>query len=152
MKKLLMLFIAGVASVTAMAQSGLNINALFDGRYLDCPQATETIVKGQQLAGTGLSLYHSLTLVDMPDEARSVEALVTRDGAKAFDREVSYRNGGLYYGFYQLSDPSTMHLPGLSTNRYILFLNMHRAKGNKIIVIYLEGEASHDEVKQILKQ
>ena len=80
----------------------------------------------------------------MPEEAAKIEPLVTRDGAKAIDREVSYRDGGLYYGFYQLQCRGVKQC-------YLFYLNQNRAKGNKIIIIYLEGFASPDKIKSMLK-
>jgi hypothetical protein len=138
----LMIFVVSLA-MSASAQKGLHINAIFDGRYADLPEATEIMISGDQLRSYNLTLYHSLTLVDSPKEAARIEALVARDGAHARQREVAYRDGGLYYGFYQLQ--------GINPNRYLFFLNQHRAKGNKIVVIYIEGSAGIDKIKSMLK-
>ena len=80
----------------------------------------------------------------MPEAAADIEPLVTRDASKAIDREVSYRDGGLYYGFYQLK-------PRSGLQRYLFYLNQNRNGGNKIILIYLEGHASRDKIKEMLK-
>lgn len=131
-------------AMPTMAQKGLNINNLFDGRYRDNDHVTETVIQGGNLDEYDLDLYHSLTLTDSPEEAASIEALVSHDGASAVEREVSYRDGGLYYAFYEFK-------PSVLKRRYLFFLNQHRNKGNKIIVIYLEGMASRDKIKQMLK-
>ncbi|OKY86333.1 MAG: hypothetical protein BHV69_02640 [Bacteroidales bacterium 52_46] len=139
---LLMLWAIGTSA--ALAQDRLNIGALFDGRYHDEPRASETQISGDKLERYALSLYRSLTLTDYPEAAADIEPLVTRDAAKAVDREVSYRDGGLYYGFYQLK-------PSGVKQRYLFYLNQNRNGGNKIILIYLEGMASRDKIKEMLK-
>lgn len=145
MKRLITLVMLCALGVSvSLAQNRLNIGALFDGRYHDEPRASETQISGDKLARYALSLYRSLTLTDMPEAAEVIEPLVIKDGARAQDREVSYRDGGLYYGFYQLT-------PHNGTQRYLFYLNQNRSKGNKIILIYLEGSASRDKIKQMLK-
>lgn len=139
---LLMLWVIGASS--SIAQDQLNIAKIFDGRYHDESRASETQISGDKLSPYSLTLYRSLTLTDMPEEAAKIEPLVTRDGAKAIDREVSYRDGGLYYGFYQLQCRGAKQC-------YLFYLNQNRAKGNKIIIIYLEGFASPDKIKSMLK-
>lgn len=139
---LLMLWAIGTSAT--LAQDRLNIGALFDGRYHDEPRASETLIEGDKLNKYSLSLYRSLTLTDMPEAAADIVPLVTKDAAKAVDREVSYRDGGLYYGFYQLK-------PRRANNCYLFYLNQYKNGGNKIILIYLEGTASRDKIKEMLK-
>lgn len=146
MKRNLLAFTAAAAiAIPAVAQKGLNINNLFDGRYRDNDNVVETVVQGGNLSNYNIDLYHSLTLSDSPDEAASIEALVARDGAGAIDREVSYRDGGLYYAFYELKPRNVI------VRRYLFFLNQHRGTGNKIILIYIEGSASQEKIKKMLK-
>lgn len=144
MKHLIIIFIAMIASLTAAAQTGLNVDALFDGRYRDNKSAVETIIKGEQLRKYDLSTYHSLTLADMPEAAAEIEQLVEKDGARAISREVSYRQGHLYYGFYQLP-------PYKGLSRHLFYLNQNLNKGNKIMLIYLDGIATTEFVKKLLK-
>lgn len=145
MKRLITLVMLwAIGASASVAQDRLNIGALFDGRYHDEPKASETQISGAKLEKYSLSLYRSLTLADMPEAADVIEPLVVKDGAGAVDREVSYRDGGLYYGFYQLK-------PRNGCQRYLFYLNQNRNKGNKIILIYLEGTASREKIKQMLK-
>lgn len=138
------LLLASVLS--AAAQTGLATGSLFDGRFRDMPNARETIISGGKLSKYKLSTYRSIAVSDA-DEATvlSVEAIVKQDGAKAQSREVQYRDGHLFYGFYTLR-------PASGNNRYIFYLNQPTSEGNKLIVIYLEGKATPDKVKQMLKQ
>ncbi|MDE6198773.1 MAG: hypothetical protein K2L55_03630 [Muribaculaceae bacterium] len=145
MKRILtILMLWAIGTSAALAQDRLHVGAVFDGRYHDEPRASETQISGGKLERYLLTLYRSLTLTDMPEAASEIEPLVTRDAAKAIDREVAYRDGGLYYGFYQLK-------PQGQKQRYLFYLNQNRNGGNKIILIYLEGNASREKIKEMLK-
>ena len=132
---------------TAMAQVGLNINRLFDGRYKKAAGATEIIVTGVQAREIGLTVYHSLSLTDK-NQAELVEGLVVKDGVQAVDKEVEYRNGQLYYGFYMMKKSKR-------DNRYIFYLNQNLARKspkNIVTLIYMEGLASQDEIKKLIRK
>lgn len=132
---------------TTMAQVGLNINRLFDGRYKKAAGATEIIVTGVQAREIGLTVYHSLSLTDK-NQAELVEGLVVKDGVQAVDKEVEYRNGQLYYGFYTMKKSKR-------DNRYIFYLNQNLARKspkNIVTLIYMEGLASPDEIKKLIRK
>lgn len=133
------------ATLASYAQEDFSINRLFDGRYRNNPSATETVMKGGALKEYDVSLYHSITLNGIPSETREIERLVTRDGASAVEKEVSYRKGALYYGFYEFPMLHGKH-------RYIFYLNQYASgSGDKVILIYLEGAAQRDKIKKLLK-
>jgi len=144
MRHLFLLFVALMAALPAAAQTGLNVNALFDGRYRNNKSAVETIIKGEQLSKYNLTTYHSLTLTGLPDAATEIERLVAKDGANSLSKEVSYRQGRIYYGFYSLPDYKGLH-------RYLFYLNQNLNKGNKILLIYIDGVAGTAYVKKLLK-
>ena len=136
-----------LTTMAAMAQTGLNINRLFDGRYKKAAGATEIIVTGVQAREIGLTIYHSLSVTDK-SQAELVEGLVIKDGAQAIDKEVEYRNGQLYYGFYMMK--KSKH-----DNRYIFYLNQNLARKspkNIVTLIYMEGLASQDEIKKLIRK
>ncbi len=136
-----------LTSIAAMAQNGLNINRLFDGRYKKAAGATEIIVTGAQAREIGLTVYHSLSVTDK-SQAEFVEKLVVKDGAQAVDKEVEYRNGQLYYGFYTMKKNKR-------DNRYIFYLNQNLARKspqNIVTLIYMEGLANQDEIKKLIRK
>ncbi len=136
-----------LTTMAAMAQTGLNINRLFDGRYKKAAGATEIIVTGVQAREIGLTIYHSLSVTDK-SQAELVEGLVIKDGAQAIDKEVEYRNGQLYYGFYMMKKSKR-------DNRYIFYLNQNLARKspkNIVTLIYMEGLASQDEIKKLIRK
>ena len=62
--------------------------------------------------------------------------------------QVEYRNGQLYYGFYTMPKRK-------SENRYIFFLNQNLARKtpkNAVTLIYMEGEASADKIKKLIRK
>ena len=133
--------------MAAMAQSGLNINRLFDGRYKKSAGATEIIVTGVQAREIGLTVYHSVSVTDKT-QAEIIENLVVKDGIQAIDKEVEYRNGQLYYGFYTLKKNKR-------DNRYIFYLNQNLARKspkNTVTLIYMEGEASAEKIKKLIRK
>ncbi|MCM1520787.1 MAG: DUF6108 family protein [Lachnoclostridium sp.] len=143
MKRFLLLLIAVISLTTnTLAQKNLATSAVFDGRYRGNPAASETVITGSALDGYNLDRYHGITLKNLPDEADFIEPLVIRDGSRAADKEVMYREGRLYYGFYVL--------PGSFSHRYLFYLNQNVAGGNKIVLVYMEGNASTSEIKKMM--
>lgn len=136
-----------LTSMAAMAQKGLNINRLFDGRYKKAAGATEIIVTGVQAREIGLTVYHSVSVTDKT-QAEIIESLVVKDGVQSIDKEVEYRNGQLYYGFYTLKKNK-------GENRYIFYLNQNLARKSPksvVTLIYMEGEASADKIKKLIRK
>ncbi|MCM1348247.1 MAG: DUF6108 family protein [Firmicutes bacterium] len=131
--------------VSIHAQKGLNINKAFTDRYRDMKGATETLVVKDKLRNVNLDTYHSLSIAGHPETASELERMVLADARTAVSKEVRYKAGHLYYGLYRL--PSITR----GVNRYIIFLNGHLAGDNKIILLYLEGKASTEQVKKMLK-
>lgn len=144
MKKLLTFIAFVCALLPAAAQQGLQIDALFGGKYADTPGATEIVLSGSKLSPYHLTDYHSLTLTDMPDEAGKIERMVRADARTATDREVTYRDGGIYYAFYELPTRG-------KTRSYIVFLNRHRGGGNTVTLVYMAGKATAEQIKSFMK-
>lgn len=148
MKKMLILLAMAVVTVaSALAQKGLAVNQLFDGRFKHDPDATEIIVTKGKAASMGLDVYHSLSVSDAKSAAL-IEALVVKDGVKAADKEVEYRGGKLYYGYYVLT-------PKADSNRFLFYLNQNLARKNpvnKVTLIYMQGDVSSKKIKNMIKK
>ena len=67
------------------------------------------------------------------------------DSRSATDREVSYRDGRIYYAFLTLK-------PIKGKNRYVFYLNQNLAGGDKIILIYMSGKADANKIKKMIKK
>ena len=142
--------------MTSVAQQGLNINRLFNENLKtdewvtqELNGKTEIIVTGKKAKEMGLSTYHSISLNSGKKQDReNIEALVLKDGTQALDKDVEYRNGQLYYGFYTLK-------PIKSNKRYIFYLNQNlsrKSPKNIVTVIYMEGKKSPEEVKKLIRK
>jgi hypothetical protein len=143
-------------TATAAAQAGLNINRLFNENLKteewvtqELNGKTEIIVTGKKAKEMGLSIYHSLSLSNSTKTERdNIVNLLAKDAAQALDRDVEYRNGQLYYGFYTLR-------PNKKNKRYIFYLNQNLARKspkNVVTIIYMEGKKSPEEVKKLIRK
>lgn len=142
----LLLILGGCIHI--FAQDNLRIGMKMNGSYRDNPNASETILIGDnKLKRIGVTLYHSLSVSDDSTFPEEVEPLLATDVKSAIDREVVYRSGKLYYGFYVL--PS-IKKEKKNINRYIFYLNQFPVKGKQVILIYVEGTASPQQIKDKL--
>ncbi len=140
----ILLFIALIVTSIASAQTGLEIDRVFSKSYRGMKGASETVLNNANLNKVKINLYHSISFTGHPELGPTVERLVSKDGRRAVSKEVRYKSGHIYYGFYRLP-------PLNSLNRYILYLNGNLAGDNKIILLYLEGKASESQIKKLLK-
>ncbi len=143
MKRLLTLTMLLCLTIIASAQSQADIDSLFDKKYRKNPDATETVISGDALKGTGLQLYRSLVITGHPELADKIAEGVSRCGSKAVNREIKYVNGKIYYANYTLR-------PQGRDNRYIFYLNSNLKGGDRIMLVYMSGTASPEEVKRII--
>ncbi len=139
--------IAAMCAVTAMAQSGLKIATLLGGNLGKQAGYTEIVVTGSKAAQVGLDVYHSLATT-VAANVPAMERAVTSDGSKAVSKEVEYRGGHLYYGYYVLPRKN-------GTGRFIFFLNQSLAHSNpqqNATLIYMEGNVSSAQIKRLIKK
>ena len=146
-RHLTLLALLAVLTVPACAQNGLAVAQLFDGRYKDRAGATEVLVKGRQLKAYDLTLFRSLTLRATDAETRRIEQLVRTDARHAADKETAARGGRLYYGFYRFP-------PADGRQRYLFYRNNALAGDASagLTVVYLEGSATPDQLKQMFQK
>ncbi|MDE5807755.1 MAG: hypothetical protein K2H76_06525, partial [Muribaculaceae bacterium] len=99
MKKiLLILFILLCAALPSAAQTGLEINKIFNGRFSSDPAVTETLLSGSSKLLKKNKLTVFATFKGPAANYRSdVEKAVLADGASAIGKNVRYKEGKLYY-------------------------------------------------------
>ena len=78
------------------AQKGLAIAPLFSGKYDKDEQAIVVLLKGKTLHPYGLSLFHSISITDRPDDVTLFEAAVSTDSRKAENSE-TVKSGNSYH-------------------------------------------------------
>ena len=129
----------------SMAQDGLNVAQFFSDRYAEQSNVTLVNMSYDKNKQGGLKIYKSISVSDNPSLADKIKRAVTKDGVNAVSKEVSYREGDLYFGFYSMGGKK-------ASRRYLLYLN-RRPKGiEKTTLIYIEGELDERAVKSMIKQ
>lgn len=152
MKRIMMILLLLVMTLATFAQSAsLNISKFMSNdKHRKTDGTKELYVSGKKLAPYNLSFYHSFTLSNKSQYvalAKQMETAVQADAKAALDKEVIEMSGHLYYAILTLKpDKKTGH------NRYIFYKDTTlKGKGNEIIVVYMEGQATADEIEKKFK-
>lgn len=145
MRKFILLFCAIIFCATvASAQKGLAVAGFFSDAYSSNPHVTLVNMTGSKLDSYGIRKYKSISVVDEPLADR-IAAAVAKDGSASQQKEVKYKGGMIYYGFYSLGGSG-------SARRYLLFLNRRPVGKEKTTLIYIEGNLTAEQVKKIISQ
>lgn len=134
-----------VFSLASSAASGENLNValFFKEEFAKNPAVTMVSFSGKQTDWKGLAVYKSVSVTGDNEKADAIARSVKKDGAKADFKETSYRDGKLYFGFYGLGGEGRHR-------KYLFYLDM-RPKGKyKTTLVYIEGDWSADEVKEMI--
>lgn len=150
MKRLFIVMMTMLAlRLCATAQSGLEINKIFGGKYSSDPTVTETMMSGNQ---NFLRSHKLTTFATFKGNAEKyvpiIQPLVVADGAHATARNVRYRDGKLHYAFFVL--PS-VESNGKKLNRYLYYLNNAKAKKPSVILIYFDGTIKNQDAEELIK-
>lgn len=143
MRTILLLGLIFVSTAGAAAQSNLAVGSLFDGRYRNSPDATETVISGEALKEYNLSIFRSISLTGSNTRWQEIEKMVRQDGHNAVSKEEKIVNGRILGAFYELPSQNGKH-------RYLFYLNRILNGGDKVMIIYLEGKAGLKEVRELL--
>ena len=152
MKRIMTILLLMTLALSGFAQSAnLNISQFMSNNQQRKTEGTkELYVSGKKLAPYHLTFYHSFTLTDKSRYqalAKQMENAVKADAKTATDRETMDLSGHLYYAIITLPvDKKT----GL--NRYIFYKDTTlKGSGKEVIVVYMEGTASIEEIKRDFK-
>lgn len=133
----------------ATAQSGLEINKVFGGKYSSDPTVTETMMSGNQ---NFLRSHKLTTFATFKGSAEKyvpiIQPLVVADGTHATARNVRYRDGKLHYAFFVLPP---IESNGKKLNRYIYYLNNVKAKKPSVMLIYFDGTIKNQDAEELIK-
>lgn len=130
-------------SLTVSAQDGYAVAPFFGERYSSNSNVSMVSLSGSQIKMKGLTKYKSMSVTGDAALSDKIAAAVGKDGSRAKSKEVSYKGGKLYFGFYLLK--------GGPNKRYLLFLDRRPLGKDKTTLIYLEGTLDPEEVKEMLK-
>lgn len=152
MKRIMMIMLLLVMALATFAQSAsLNISKFMSNDKSRKTDGTkELYVSGKKLAPYNLRFYHSFTLSNKNQYgalAKQMETAVKEDAKVALDKELVETNGHLYYAILTLTPDKKSGM-----NRYIFYKDTTlKGKGNEIIVVYMEGQATVDEIEKKFK-
>lgn len=142
---LLMLFTIYYTLFTASAQSGLNVNQLFEGKIIPQEQMVETRVKGKMLSKYQLTFFRSVRFEADKSQIQRIHQLVEQDlkaaGVHSSENWSSQKSHS--------KETLMMQLPQKNgQNRYLSY----KRKDGEVTVVYMEGPLSSlDKLKEILK-
>ncbi|MDE6818331.1 MAG: hypothetical protein K2J09_04065 [Muribaculaceae bacterium] len=134
-------------ALAAAAQSATDIRQLFADFASTDGTTTETIISGDALKGTHLSLYRSLVITGPVSNADTIAARVVKCAANAQSREITYVNGKIYYAQFALGP-----MPGETDNRYLFYLNSGLKGKKRLMIIYMSGKATLNQIKKLINQ
>ena len=131
----------------AKSQEGLQIAELFNGQYKRKDNAIEVVVKGNQLERYKLEVFRSLTIKNDPKDFERIEKLVEQDEKHAISMETGHIGERLYYAFYCFP-------PEKERFRYIFYRNssLRKTESNELTLLYMEGNVTMDELKDMFKK
>lgn len=130
-------------AISTASGENLSVSPFFKEDFAKNPAVTMVSFSGKQTDWKGLTVYKSVSVSGDNEKADAIARGVKKDGAKADFKETSYRDGKLYFGFYGLG--------GEGHNRkYLFYLDLRQKGKDKTTLVYIEGNWSADEVKEMI--
>lgn len=149
MKRLLLIVITAMISLSVSAVTGLRIDKIFDGQYQNDPDVTLTLMSGEN---SFLKRYKLTTLrFLMPRQSKyasKIVPLIIADGANAIGKKISYENGKLHYAFYSLP-PKIVNRK--EVKRYICYLDGPKNSLESVMLLYMEGDIFPEQANRLFK-
>ena len=138
--------------LSALAQKGLKINDVFEGKVILKSKMQESLIKGDNLAAYNLKVLHTVKFTT-PFRLRreEVEKLFYEDMEKRLsdddeNMELESRNGHLYYAIVQLSNTEK------GAHRFICYQCRDKSGDYDITLVYMEGKASLADLRKTFKK
>lgn len=127
-----------------VAQDGLGIAPFFSQTYASNTDVTIVSLSGENAEKRGLTKYRSISVSRNDALADKIGKAVAKDGTRAVSKDVSFKNGRLYFGFYNLGKAN-------GDNRYILYLDRRAVGKDKTTMIYIESRLDENSVRKMIK-
>lgn len=134
--------IMALAGALQAAGGNLNIDKFFSSRYSSNPKVTVIDVSNHSHTEK-IRTYRSISVAGDPALADKIAEAVAKDGSHAASKEVSYKDGILYYGFFSMGGTG-------ENRRYILYLNRRPTGKEKTTLVYIEADMDEAAVKKMI--
>lgn len=140
MKRIMILMALAACQLAAVAQKGLHIEALFEGKVVPKEQMVETRVRGRSLSKYGLTYFRSLRFEPTRQEREAVVRLIEQDMERLAEADYQRRR-------HKWSETIYVQLPPQGDNRRML---CYKYVDDQVLVIYMEGpQASLKTLKKM---
>ena len=113
----------------------------FDGRYNSSEKAIVTYLKGKKIKDYKLTIFHSITINESPQDIELFNKTVLNDKLNATQVEEVYYKNELKACYMQFAPKEN----NSAINRFLLY----KADSNSAVLIYMEGETSLEHLIQI---
>lgn len=150
MKKFFIMLLLLTAWTTGRAQTGLQIDQLFQGRIIPQERMVETRVRGRSIAKYQLSFYRSLRLNATGKEAGQLRQLLGQDAEQSIDMRTSRKNPHRWDTW-----TCKLQMPAAGgKNRYLCYQEQwdKAHEQAELTIIYMEGAVeSLEKLEELLK-
>lgn len=144
-RSLLLCIILAITYSVAIAQRHLHVGKYFNHNdaITHRPTTTEVIMVGEPLKEYKQTLYHSLSFEATEEEVQELNRLLNKDIAAAKGKDVRRLAGRVAFAFCLIGTKE-------GTNQYLLYKNSQpkSKEGANIVLIYIEGKVSPNELRQ----
>ena len=137
----------------SVAQTGLKINDLFEGRIIPQEKMVETRVRGKTLAKYQLTYYRSVRSTVTEEEAERLLQLVEADGKGHFARSSDKAFKTMYGKEHNLTFKTQVRKQG-DKNCFLCYQAYWRGNTHEreVTIIYMEGPVkSLEQLEELLK-
>lgn len=152
MKRMLLVAIGLFATLTLLAQSGFQVNPVFDGKLIPKSRMEETFIEGSQLSPYKLRVFRSVKFTVTESEFSEIQTRLLEDARGAADRQTDYAGGKLCYAVlrYPVKVRSTRNdISLVDGSKYLCLQAARKGDGYQVTLVYMSGDATLDDLKTI---
>lgn len=152
MKRMILIAIGLFAALTLLAQSGFQVNPVFDGKLVPKSRMEETFIEGSQLSPYKLRVFRSVKFTVTESEFSEIQTRLLEDARGAADRQTDYAGGKLCYAVlrYPVKVRSTRNdISLVDGSKYLCLQAARKGDGYQVTLVYMSGDATLDDLKTI---
>ena len=152
MKRMILVAIGLFATLTVLAQSGFQVNPVFDGKLVPKSRMEETFIEGSQLSPYKLRVFRSVKFTVTEPEFSEIQARLLEDARGAADRQTDYAGGKLCYAVlrFPVKVRSTRNDTSLvDGSKYLCLQAARKGDGYQVTLVYMSGDATLEDLKAI---
>lgn len=152
MKRMILIAIGLFATLTVLAQSGFQVNPVFDGKLVPKSRMEETFIEGSQLSPYKLRVFRSVKFTVTESEFSEIQTRLLEDARGAADRQTDYAGGKLCYAVlrFPVKVRSTRNdISLVDGSKYLCLQAARKGDGYQVTLVYMSGDATLDDLKTI---